>query len=296
VALVTLPPDVNYLDEDSFAFSIYWFDIATKELAPIGEGFFPVWSPDGHRMAFQRYASGVASLWVADMESGDVRTVVEQAPPGMQFSEVVWSPDGSQIAFVYGTGNANNPGIGRVDSTGEGVPHELVSPDAGEAPYHLVWTPDGQRLLYLSYNAAVPTSLISRNLWSLEVSTGSRAQLTTGWEIADYDLAPNNPWLAFTATALFESPDLALEGDTEGIEVDLWLLNMDTEEVRRLTFQEGFPGGLGGWSPNGTQIVVWISGSVTDPHSLQFYSLVDGTNTTFTLEPDYQFVAIGGEK
>jgi Tol biopolymer transport system component len=53
---------------------------------------YPQWSPDGKMISFVRSAEDTHSLYILDLDSGDMRAVMSQVHP-----PVVWSPDGQLI-------------------------------------------------------------------------------------------------------------------------------------------------------------------------------------------------------
>ncbi|TVR64131.1 MAG: S9 family peptidase [Gemmatimonadales bacterium] len=65
---------------------------------------YGAWSPDGGRVAFTSNLNGTQVLRVADVETGDVRTLVE--PEMGVVANAAWSPDGSSIAYTFDTPQA----------------------------------------------------------------------------------------------------------------------------------------------------------------------------------------------
>lgn len=100
------------------------------------------WSPDGKKIAFWRWKSGVHSLYVANTDGSDVRRVKGEAQQGS------WSPGGSRIAFSR---------IASVDRYGvahwrvyvmnaDGTDERLLARNA-DTP---VWSPDGRSIAYFN--------------------------------------------------------------------------------------------------------------------------------------------------
>ncbi|MGF1634675.1 MAG: DPP IV N-terminal domain-containing protein [Phycisphaerae bacterium] len=79
-------------------------DLVSSERKMIGYGMFPVWSPAGDKIAFQRgrdRGSRWFSLWTLDLVDGEGRMPTEVAVSGTAaIVAPTWSPDGSKLAFT----------------------------------------------------------------------------------------------------------------------------------------------------------------------------------------------------
>lgn len=69
----------------------------TRLTSDPGKDGFPVWSPDGSRIAFQSDRDGNFEVYVMDADGSNVVRLTDD-PAGDGFPD--WSPDGSQIAFA----------------------------------------------------------------------------------------------------------------------------------------------------------------------------------------------------
>ncbi len=120
------------------------------------------WSPDGTRLAWPRI---VRSSWpyqgdivVADVETGS-RTHITDL---MDYSRIVytrpvWSPDGSQLAYLYS--DADGTDVRTVRSTGGG--ETSVGPFTGPSflgPLGVYWSLDGTTLYYFSAEVVYPAA------------------------------------------------------------------------------------------------------------------------------------------
>ena len=127
---------------------------------------YPVWSPDGSRIAY-----GAPALTVMDEDGSDKRVVTEI---GSTFP--VWSSDGLQIAFTgfrsfpqYGSrfGIPGRQDVFVVDANGANLrrltgPFEDNSLD-GAGGSQPIWWPDGSRLFYDSERNPGPSGLFVMN-------------------------------------------------------------------------------------------------------------------------------------
>ena len=126
-------------------------DPATGDIRPItvpdAHDAYPVWSPDGERIAFVQ-GDGRGPVQVIDGDGGNVQVIGD----GLGSGEVpAWSPDGDSIAFAgyrYPGVETHGLYVGAVDG---GTPR-LVVPDVGAR--RLAWSPDGSRIAFVAFDDA----------------------------------------------------------------------------------------------------------------------------------------------
>jgi len=83
---------------------------------------------------------------------------------------------------------------------------------------HPIWTRDGQSILYDSFDG------VRQDIWSVNVSDGSRQRLTHVDGLADYPSpSPDGQWIAF-----YVYKDMTL---------NIWLARADGSEPQPLTFE-----------------------------------------------------------
>jgi Tol biopolymer transport system component len=111
-------------------------DVATgneRILDPAG-GMNPVWSPDGHRIAYMKMVSNTPTVYVIDaVTATSARLVPEPA------DSPTWSADGQWIAYERqarsGSGGYwNSLGLSEVRADGSGTPTQLTPDDGSSAP------------------------------------------------------------------------------------------------------------------------------------------------------------------
>jgi TolB protein len=85
---------------------------SAKRLTYDGMGYSqPDWSPDGSRLAFSSLADGRGGIFVLDIRSGEVTTVLDD--PQIDADGPKWSPDGAAIALRYTTFDPTKAGGAR---------------------------------------------------------------------------------------------------------------------------------------------------------------------------------------
>ena len=110
----------------------------------------PVWSPDGTRLAFTKYESGVRTLHTVIRDGSNARRVSDNQ---VNVDSVAWSPDGSELRFVSFSPvpSASSPDgvrwVGGVLSVkADGSDLRLVTEiEGGVGDFH-AWSPDGSRI------------------------------------------------------------------------------------------------------------------------------------------------------
>lgn len=238
-----------------------------------GVGFGSVdWSPDGTRIAYQLDGfppaqSELEGIYVTEIETEQVHQLTSCTNPCVVQRDVVWSPDGSRIAFSQ----ADVSGCDLADSF-DGTCSSLytMKPDGTDRvklptgsvaePVDPSWSPDGASIAFSGrvgehwfvYTMAVDGSEPTR----LAADLPSPEQTQPAW-------SPDGSTIAFVAwegAAVGAEPtqlDMSM-----GLPFKLWAMAPDGTERRLLTEGCCFIGGAGygvqgpEWSPDGTQILL----------------------------------------
>lgn len=133
----------------------------------------PTFSPDGTQIAyFDGGGDHSHSLRVMNADGSGVRILFDQAPEEVgHVDNLVWSPDGSRLAF-----SAQEGGIWIIGVDGSGL--TKVIPDG----VNVHWSPDGSRI---SYQPADPRSFA---LGTLEIAA------VDGTHVKEFGYAGSGPW------------------------------------------------------------------------------------------------------
>ncbi len=203
---------------------------------------YPVFSPDGSRIAFTARHDGKSDVYVIEVGGGErVRLTDHQADDGYPS----WSPDGARIAFH--SNRDGNYEIYVMNEDGSGV---VRITDHPADDYNPAWSPDGCSIVFDSDRDDVEGDEIY-----IVSPDGSDLAL-----VVDQGVFPT--WSPDSKEILF-----AQEG--------LWAVAADGSERRRLLENAVY----GVWSPDGSTIAVAATEydqDCQDHHSLVFLD-PDGT-------------------
>jgi Tol biopolymer transport system component len=281
-------------------YNIWILDLRTNQLTQVtrerADDFMPTWSPDDREIAFISTRAGGQTIWAVTLATGAERRVSAE---GVRADAPSWGP-GGQIVYHSTAGNGSQLEIEGRGLTGDenafpfraswASPTEIVYVSDGKIRRRPVASGDSRTIEFsatLPVMAARPqpaASALSRppspvsrpvkGIMSPAISPDGRSIAFAA--IGDLWLMPlggkpvNLTTDRFLDTEPAWSPDgrhLAWSSDRGGQLLDLWLRDMTTGQVRRLTSTEGSAMGAA-WSPDGRRIAflnvdgVWRRASV----------------------------------
>ena len=236
---------------------------------------YPVWSPDGRKLAFERgrIDNGSKDIWTINVDGTGLANLTAGAA-GNDY-QPAWSPNGTQIAFITRRGTTEDLWIMNADGS---APRMLDV--KANAP---AWSPDGKKIAYGSFKSGRfqvyvinPDGTGSKNLtmsnfgdsnplWSPDgtkiLFLGSRG----GFGDAIYIMnADGTDQQALVASLLVNndpvwSPDgrkIAFMGSPDVDQYDVYRVDADRTNLVNLTAGTTSDESEPTWSPDGTQLAI----------------------------------------
>ena len=210
------------------------------------------WSPNGQRIAFNRFDNTFSTLQIVVMNadgSGVTRLISDAFA-------TAWSPDGKRIAFASNRGSGDEVFIMNAD--GSGVTQLTHNDFVRDFP--TAWSPDGKRILFQSDRDG------NNELYVMNTDGTGVMRLTNNPASDEGDHAGWSP----------EGKRIVFSSDRDGGHLHVFVMNADGTGVTQLTsgdFTDDDPV----WSPNGKQIAFQ---STRDGDEEIFIMNADGTDPT----------------
>ena len=81
----------------------------SKQLTDIGENYYPKFSPDGMKIAYQHHQGIKSSIYSMDSDGRKNKVLTQDWASGM-----AWSPDGKKLVYVFANHYYDVPGNGQL--------------------------------------------------------------------------------------------------------------------------------------------------------------------------------------
>jgi dipeptidyl aminopeptidase/acylaminoacyl peptidase len=248
-----------------------------------GDNWLPVWSRDGHYLAFLSTRDGAdqARLWVWDATQDKLRELTDAK---MQGDEIEWTTDSRHLLVTTPAGDSS-----RYDD----VPKAPSNSDTGERPESaesgstaILYLRDGVSDAAKRSSRSGPFNLDRqlRNLVSVDVGNGEISTLVHETRIMAYLLSPDGSRIAYTIPARLEKPG------SQQILYDLAVVGIAGNQARILASEIPLDsnGDRFRWSPDSRRIAYRESGPGT--YGDCYVAAVDGKSpqnvTRLSLETD----------
>ena len=137
-----------------------------------GEGYFPSLSPDGQRLLLLANTSVDPEIFVVDVATNVATNLTNQ--PGFD-NQPLWSPDGTQIAFVTDR-EGGNVDLWLMNADGSNARRLASTPGDDNLGG---WSPDGQKIVYSNKDE------VAESLWIIDVASGESTRLTESQDGGD---------------------------------------------------------------------------------------------------------------
>lgn len=159
---------------------------STEDSQPLkiaSEGFNPMFSPDGARVAFLRFAGNAVNLWTVSRIGADEKRLTDDdvwfdgfdmLPYNRaQTADYSWSPSGGEI--IYCSKKQGIWNVWSVASDGTGAPRRITDNSNPNlkfvSPLH---APDGRRV---AFTASGANAADGKNSWSLRITDGEKTDV-----------------------------------------------------------------------------------------------------------------------
>ncbi|MFQ5606153.1 MAG: hypothetical protein ACE5HS_23015, partial [bacterium] len=204
---------------------IFVYNLETKEQTQLtfkGSNFFPSWSPDGKKIAYDSNSDnpgGTLSIWIMDADGENKKDL--GAPELNPWRSPDWFPD-FRIVHSRGTtiDNKGTNDLFVMDTTGTGVAQLTESIAMDQTPKV---SPDGMSIIWQrwgdpdDYDSAV---------WLMNADGSDKVRLSDGYEP---DWAPDGRHIIFRKRGEYVPGEPWDDDDPKG-HGSLWIMKVETKE------------------------------------------------------------------
>ena len=191
-----------------------------------------VFSPRGDVIAVASNRSGTFELWLYPSRQGGIRQLTAN-PTDAQDVSPDWHPNGNALVF-QSTRIGGTPNIWRYNFSERGVTQLTFSKFGAEGARY---SPDGSQIIFTVYDATA-----RRSIWMMDAEGRNATLMTDGFDPS---------WSPDGRTIVFARP--VREGTDRT--TDIWLMDVDGTNLRRLTTEKAKSETAPRFSPDGQSIL-----------------------------------------
>ncbi len=252
--LMTSPGWITFGSTRAEGAGLYSIDLATGEqtlsFPAVPNG---TWSPDGARVAFSKRDERDRSDIYAMDADGTQRRNLTQHPESD--TSPVWSPDGSQIAFVSTRHDGHSKDVFAMNADGTNVRNLTRLPTLDMQPD---WSPDGTRIAFTSVRDRFAGGDAVAEIYTMEPDGSDQRRLThhnandsgPAWSPDGREI------LILRSRGLRNTPYPERRGGR-----GFYLMDADGGNLREIAhFDSVFRGAT--WSPDGTHVAFGLAGDI----------------------------------
>ncbi len=188
---------------------------------------YPVYSPDGKQIAFKSNRTGKWQIYLMEADGKNQRRITQG---DFNNYDPAWAPNGRQIAFTSDRNQKERIYLINLDTAEEELLTE-VNFRTGLASF----SPDGKRILFTG-------SELGWNVYLMDLEDTKMSRITSRGGNCRPDWSPDGKTIAYVSDV----------SDSIG---DIWLMEADGQEQRRLTTTPELSDYYPAWSPDGKWIV-----------------------------------------
>jgi TolB protein len=178
---------------------------------------FPVWSPQGDKIAYSSLKDGGHMLFITDISTGKVRRI--SARKGLNIG-AAWAPDGRKLALTLT--HKGNPEIYVIDLTGKIIDRLTYYWGIDGEP---AFSPDGKKIAFVSDRSGGSPQIYVKDLIT---GKDKRLTFTSDMLIGRYNTSP-----------AWSSLDRIAFSGMINEQINIYTMDSDGSNLRRLTYNQG---------------------------------------------------------